>query len=88
MTKFDENTDLSMTYLGRIGQTRKSVIKAEECFPISGQVYTVGKLADKTDCIILIDTEKAHCICLNHFSCKVRYFMHYQNLHLQHKEFK
>ena len=23
MTRFDENTNLSMTYLGRIGQTRK-----------------------------------------------------------------
>ena len=26
VTRFDESTDLSMTYLGRIGQTRKSVI--------------------------------------------------------------
>ena len=56
MTRFDENTDLSMTYLGKRGQTRKSVIRAEESFPISGQGYTVGKLADKTDCNILIDT--------------------------------
>ena len=37
------------------GQTRKSVIRAEESFPISGQGYTVGKLADKTKCNILID---------------------------------
>ena len=28
-TRFDENTDLSMTYLGKRGQTRKSVIRAE-----------------------------------------------------------
>ena len=56
VTRFDENTDLSMAYLGRIGQTRKSVIRAEESFPISGQGYTGGKLADKTDCNILIDT--------------------------------
>ena len=55
VTNFDENTDLSMTYLGRIGQTRKSVIKAES-FPISGQGCTVGKLADRTDCNILIET--------------------------------
>ena len=27
--KFDESTDLSTTYLGRVGQTRKSVIRAE-----------------------------------------------------------
>ena len=56
VTRFDESTDLSMTYLVRIGQTRKSVIRAEESFPISGQGYTVGKLLDKTDCNILIDT--------------------------------
>ena len=41
VTRFDENTDLSTTYLGRIGQTRKSVIRAEESFPISGQGYTL-----------------------------------------------
>ena len=56
VTRFDENTDLSTTYLGKKGQMRKSVIRAEESFPISGQGYTVGKLADKTDCNILIDT--------------------------------
>ena len=55
-TRFDESTDLSTTYLGRINQTRKSMKRAEESFPISGQVYTVGKLSDKTDCSILIDT--------------------------------
>ena len=47
VTRFDENTDLSKTYLGRIGQTRKRIIKAEESFPISGKGYTIGKLADK-----------------------------------------
>ena len=56
VTRFDESTDLSTTYLGRINQTKKSVIRAEVCFPISGQGYTVGKLSDKTDCSILIDT--------------------------------
>ena len=55
-TRLDKSTDLSTTYLGRINQTRKSVIGAEESFPISGQGYTVGKLSDKTDCSILIDT--------------------------------
>ena len=56
MTRFDESTDLNMTYLGRAGQTRKSVIRAEESFLISGQGYTIGKLLDRTDCNILIDT--------------------------------
>ena len=54
-TRFDESTDLSTTYLGKVDQTRESVIRAEESFPISGQGYTVGKLSDKTECSILID---------------------------------
>ena len=55
-TRFDESTHLSTTYLGKINQTRKGVIRAEESFPISGQGYTMGKLSDKTDCSIVIDT--------------------------------
>ena len=46
---------MSTTYLGKVDQTRKSVIRGEESFPISGQGYTVGKLSDKTECSILID---------------------------------
>ena len=46
---------MSTTYLGEVDQTRKSVIKAEVSFPISGQGYTVCKLSDKTECSILID---------------------------------
>ena len=34
-TRFDWNSDLSTTYLGRIDITRGSMIKAEEKFPIS-----------------------------------------------------
>ena len=54
-TRFDESTDLSTTYLGKVDQTRKSEMRAEESFPISGQGYIVGKLSDKTECSILID---------------------------------
>ena len=54
MTKFDESTDLSTTYLGKTDVTREHVIKAEERFPISGQGYTNGKLLDQTECSILI----------------------------------
>ena len=56
VTRFVESIDLSTTYLGKCGQTRKSEIRTEESFPISGQGYTVGILADKTNCNILIDT--------------------------------
>ena len=52
-TRFDKNSDLSTTYLGRIDMTRAHKIKAEEKFPISEQVYTVGKLLDGIECQIL-----------------------------------
>ena len=54
-TRFDETSDLSMTYLGRVDTTRASKIKAEEKFPISEQGYMVEILLDSTECQILID---------------------------------
>ena len=55
-TKFDESTDLSTTYLGRMAMTRDMIIRVEENFPLSRQGYTNGKLLDNTECSILIDT--------------------------------
>ena len=43
-SRFDENVDLSMTYLGRIDMKRDEVMKAEESFPISEQGFVMGKL--------------------------------------------
>ena len=55
-TRFNENSDLSTTYLGRTDITRASKIKAEVKFPISEQGYLVEKLLDGTECQILLDT--------------------------------
>ena len=55
-TKFDENSDLRMTYIGRIDMAKASKFKAEEKFPISEEGHTVGKLLDGTKCQILLDT--------------------------------
>ena len=54
--KFDENSDLSMTYLGQTKMTRESEIKAEEKFPITEQGITLAKLLDGTQWQILLDT--------------------------------
>ena len=54
--RFDESSDLSITYLGKTTVTRETKIKVEEIFPISGQGYTLGKLIDSTECKILLDT--------------------------------
>ena len=55
-TRFDENLDLSTTYLGRVDVTRIIKIKAEEELPILEQGYTIGKLYNGTECQILLDT--------------------------------
>ena len=54
--KFNENSDLSTTYLGQTAMNRSTKIKAEERFPITGQGFASGKLLDGTGCQILLDT--------------------------------
>ena len=54
--KFNENSDLNMTYLGQSKMMRDTTIKAEERFPITGQGFASGKLMDGTECQILLDT--------------------------------
>ena len=55
--RFDENSDISMTYLGRIGHMEsQDKLKAEESFPISENGYTMGRLLDGTKCQLLLDT--------------------------------
>ena len=56
-TRFDENSDLSTTYLGKPDRSKSNKIKAEESFPVSEQGYTMGKILDCTECQILLDTE-------------------------------
>ena len=41
--RFDENVDLSATYLGKIGIRREDIMKAEESFPISEQGFVIEK---------------------------------------------
>ena len=45
-----------MTYLGKIHMTHNKNLTLEERFPISKLGYTVGKLLDRTECQILLDT--------------------------------
>ena len=53
---FNENLDLSMTYLGRLNKTTNDKLKAVDSFLISEHVYTLGKLLDGTECQLLLDT--------------------------------
>ena len=55
-SRFDENVDLSTTYLGRIDMKREEVMKAEDSFPISEQGFVMGKLMNGEECQILLAT--------------------------------
>ena len=70
--KFNENSDLSTTYLGQTKMIRDTKIKAEERFPITGQGFASGKLMDGTECQILLDTgaTKSYMSKSYHLQCK------------------
>ena len=55
--RFDENSDISTTYLGKIeDRGNQDKLKAEESFPILENGYTLGRLLDGTKCQLLLDT--------------------------------
>ena len=54
---FDEHSDISTTYIGRIGNKgSQDKMKAEESLPILESGYTLGRLLDATKCQLLLDT--------------------------------
>ena len=54
--RFDENVDLSTTYLGKIDIKREDIMKAGESFPISEQGFVIGKELNGEEYQILLDT--------------------------------
>ena len=54
--KFDEDTDISTTYLEQVDMTRNTEVKAEENFTMTARGCTRGQLLDGTNCDVLIDT--------------------------------
>ena len=69
-TRFDENSDLSTTYLGKLHMTQADKLMIEEKFPITEQGYIVGRLLDSTECQVLLDPgasksfmSKSHYLC-------------------------
>ena len=87
-TRFDKTLDLSTTYLGKINMTHNKKLMVEERFPISKLGYTVGKLLERTECQILLDTgasksfmSKSYYLC-----CKALYLL--PKFASKHREFK
>ena len=75
-SKLDENSDISMTYLGKIGQEEsQNKLKAEESFPISENGYTLGRLLDGMKCQLLLDIGASKSFMSKSFS------MHCKSLH-------
>ena len=73
--RFDKNSDLSTTYLGRVDKENQHKLKAEESFPISEHGYTSDRLLDGTECQLLLDTGGS-----KSFMSK-SYYMQYKSLH-------
>ena len=86
-TRFDENLDLSTTYLGRVDMTRDKDLMVEQKFLISQSGYTLGKLMDGTECQLLLDTGGSHS-CPNHTIYIVRHCIPYPSLHHKCRGFK
>ena len=56
-SRFDENSDISTTYLGRTENMEgQDKLKAEESFPILENGYTLGRLLVGTKCQLLLDS--------------------------------
>ena len=86
--KFNENLDLSTTYLGQTKMTRDTKIKVEERFPITGQGFASGKLLDGTECQICWTWVPQSPTCQNLTICNAKLYMHCQNSLLTLREFK
>ena len=78
-TRFDENYDLSITYLGRIDMTQDKDLMVGQRFPISKSGYTVGNLMDGMECQILLDTGASKSF------MSISYYLHCKTLHSQPK---
>ena len=73
--KFDEDPDISTTYLGKVDMTRDTEVKAKENFPMTTRGYTRGNLLDDTDCDVLIDTGTSKSYMSKSFFCNASYCM-------------
>ena len=78
-SRFDKNSDISTTYLGRIGHKKsQDKLKAEESFPISENGYTLGRLLDGMKCQLLLEWVLVSLLCQNHSICTVSHCTLYQ----------
>ena len=73
--RFDENVDLSTTYLGEIGMRWEDIMKAEESFPNSEQGFVMERILNGEECQILLDT------CMSKSCMSKSYYLRCKALH-------
>ena len=72
--RFDENSDISTTYLGTIeNKGSQDKLKAEESFPILESGYALGRLLDGTKCQLLLDMSASKSFMSKSFLCNVNH---------------
>ena len=52
--RFDENSDISTAYMGKVDKENQHKLRADKSFPISEHGYTLGRLLDGTECQLLL----------------------------------
>ena len=88
-SRFDENSDISTTYLGKIeSKEDQDKLKAEESFPISENVYTLGRLLDGTNVSYYWTQALVNPSCQNHFICNANHYTPYQNFPPPHRKYR
>ena len=76
--RFDENADLSTTYLGKVDMKREDIMKAEENFPISKQGFVIRRVLNGEECQLLLDTgvSKSYMSKSYYLRCKALHDLH------------
>ena len=87
-TRFDENSDFSTTYLGKVDITRASKIKVEEHPHYQNTGILLESYWMDHNVRYYWIQELANNLCLNHTIFIVNYFSCYLSLHLKLREFK
>ena len=87
-TRFDEYSDQSSKYLGKSDRSNNDKHKAEESFPISGQRYTLGRLLDRREWQLFLDTGASKSFMSKLITCDVSHFILCKNLLQKHRKFR
>ena len=87
--RFNENSDISTTYLGKIENgENKDKLKGEESFTISENGYTLGRQLMVQSVSYYGTQVRINPLCQNHFICHANLSIPCQSLHQPHREYK